>query len=502
MFMEVNFLTFKSQFGLQKSYVQNPVQFRGNLAADTFESSCAQNKPRPARKEVLAGKYERDAAKYNEQLEHNPGSAFLYNPDIKVSDRYNMALESETVRTVGDTAQMLGVSSAALRTWAAAGCIEIDDMGAVFTFGSMPHTAFIDTEFPKNKEFFNSIRPALETSVSGAQLVNLDRISPSTLQTHLKNGELKPLGFDEKPYRASIESVYFDLNDETNAKTITALRRITPHASKKYFKAGGHTMVPVKYLEKLGYGDAKSLAKLVQKGKLPGTIEAVDVNGTKKYRVYVDIEPYVASEEKLIDLRKANPNVANIQELARELGMTRTEIRNAIMEGRLDIIDEYIFSDDSGILINKATSKNAEFIDKALFEKQAAEELLQEKRAEQKRQRLKRLHDPLASLRMKLVWSMCPNTKAIASDTAKHDGLASAVIAKRAREEELTDKEDKKYRSYCESFWAKAGAEEFTIARAKADAIIEQYKKAGVEGVQDPEAKKIIEEFLKDSAPV
>ena len=77
--------------------------------------------------------------------------------------------------------------------------------------------------------------------------------------------------------------------------------------------------------------------------------------------------------------------------------------------------------------------------------------------------------------------------------------MASKVIAKKSNGQELSDIEDRKYRAYCKEFWNRAGSVEFDAARAKAREIMEQYKALGIDGVEDENARKVIEEFLKET---
>ena len=237
---------------------------------------------------------------------------------------------------------------------------------------------------------------------------------------------------------------------------------------------------------------------MVQSGSLEGKIEKVEAKpGEKpKLRVFVDISKNVRGEELLRDLRKLNSKTVSPSDFAKDMGMIVRDIKEAIVSGEIEIVDEYIFSEDKNeILIDKTNPKNIAFMDKKFFE----EELIRQQRAEKRKERLHNVVNPMNSLRMRLIWSMCPNTSEIASVVARGDAMASKVIAKKSNGQELSDIEDRKYRAYCKEFWNRAGSVEFDAARAKAREIMEQYKALGIDGVEDENARKVIEEFLKET---
>lgn len=486
--MEVNFLTFKPQTDLKKCYTQNPIRFRGNLKADTFEKT---EKPpvKRTRAQMLADKHAKKVAFYNEKYELNPRTAFLYNPDLSREEKDKLLEESDGIYTVGSYANKFGMNYGVISAWASNGLLQIDETDKC---------NFIDAKFPKNEEFINDVVQNHRNVKTVSQLTSEFNISEFTINKHIKAGTIKPVGYSEPPKTISkYHDFLIDLDDETNIETLENYYKL-PKPSKKYFKNGGQTMVPVQYLQKLGYSDARSLARMVQKGSLAGKIEKVEAKpGEKpKLRVFVDISQQVKGEELLRDLRKLNSKTVSPGDFAKDLKIPLRDVKQAIVSGEVETIDEYIFSEDRNeVLIDKTNPKNVAFMDKKFFE----EELIRQQRAEQRKMRLHNVTNPMNSLRLSLIWSMCPNTKEIASFVAKGDGLASKVIAKKNSGQELSDVEDKKYKAYCKEFWNRAGSVEFNEARAKAREIIEQYKAFGLDGVEDENARKIIEEFLKNT---
>ncbi len=485
--MEINFLTSKPQTGLKKTYAQNHVRFRGNINNDTFEKS--EEKPvKKTRAQMLAERHAKKVALYNEKLELNPRTAFLYNPDLSEEEKDKLLAQNDEIYTVRDYAGKLGINSEIINTWGSNGILQLDETEKCI---------FIDSKFPKNEELINDVVQNHQNVKTASQILSEFSIPDTSMKTHIKAGTIKPVGFGEPPkIIGRWDDFLIDMDDETNIETLSKYYKL-PKPSKKYFKPDGQTMVPVQYLQKLGYSDAMTLARMVRQGSLNGKIEKVETKpGEKpKIRVLVDTSHQVKGEELLRDLRKLNSNTVSPSDFAKDLKIPLKDVRQAIVSGEVETIDEYIFSGDSNeILINKTNPKNAAFIDKKFFE----EELIRQQRTEQRKQRLRNTVDPMNSLRMRLIWSMCPDTKEIASNVAKSDGLTSNIIAKKDNGEELSDIEDKKYKAYCKEFWNLAGTTEFNEARAEAKKIMEQYKAFGLDGVENENARITIENFLKE----
>ena len=99
------------------------------------------------------------------------------------------------------------------------------------------------------------------------------------------------------------------------------------------------------------------------------------------------------------------------------------------------------------------------------------------------------------SLRMEIVWDLCPKTTTIASDIAKKDGYVSSIIAKNVPDEELPPKEQVVLAKYRKRFWDAAGIEEFKAAQKMASKYMKIYKTQGIDAVDNPIIREIFEEF-------
>ena len=94
---------------------------------------------------------------------------------------------------------------------------------------------------------------------------------------------------------------------------------------------------------------------------------------------------------------------------------------------------------------------------------------------------------------------MCPNTREAATFEAKIDDYAASLLAKEAEGKELTDKENAKLNSYRKKFWDRAGSEEYSRAHTKVKEILSDLRTNGLDGVEDENARALIENFLEEN---
>lgn len=503
------FLNAKKAQNIQK-FASNSITFKGD-DKDTFETSkkssglTDEQIERQKQIEELQRK-KREAAKakrqeklnlYHKKLEEHPSIAFLYNPDIPISERQKMAKESDTIFGFMDLAKYTGTNIGLISSWAKDDLIDFEQIGQV------NDTKFVDIETEKNKKFIEKIKDRAPHTLSGEDLQLKYNFSEGALKANIKSGKMNVLGFDGIPSNIGPLYALFDMEDETNKRVVEEYVKLTPQPSKKYFRSCSNEkqMVPVQYLQKLGYGKATALAAFIKRGELAGEIIQLPAKEGErpKIRALVDISKYIKGEETLKELRDLNPDADTISNLAKDLGIRVCDVKDAIINDELEIINEYIFAGDrSNVYIDKTNPKNAEFIDRTLFEKEILKEQKAQHRAELKQQRSKE-KDPLRSLRAKLVWSMCPQTRGAASYEAKIDGYAASLLAKEAEGEELSEKENIKLKSYKKKFWDRAGSVEYSKAHAKATEILSALKEFGLDGVEDEDARALIEKFLEEN---
>ncbi len=450
-------------------------------------------------KETKRKNYEEDKKAYESRLKENPRTAFLYSPDITQKRRMQLADENPNIYNIRQIAKLLGLKSQnQVLKWIKEGKFDYDLIPR-----SLLSTAYIDMKTPQNSDFISAIESMLPNCRNFEELLFEYNITKGRLESLIREGQLIPL---ESTYQDgdSFDSFIFDTTNENNNKILTEHTKLHPVPSKKYYKeysTDGNIkpiMVPVTYLSKLGYSSAKQLANLLKSGKLPGICEKVETPNGPKIRALVNIGPYFESEVKLNELRQQNKNIISSTELAKNLRIRKSDIDEALLNGELEIIKEYIFPNDSKKdLIDLSNPLNKDFVDRKTFENQLLEEIKAQRLAELKKQNIQRLraNSLTNSLRMRIVWELCPMTRLIASSEAQKDGYVCSLIAKETEDEELNEKEQIVLNSFRKKVWTKSGIEEFKQAQAKANEYLKTYKEQGIDAIDDKNIRRIISEF-------
>ena len=121
------------------------------------------------------------------------------------------------------------------------------------------------------------------------------------------------------------------------------------------------------------------------------------------------------NKSALFDLRLENDNISEAKELAKELAIKTQDLIDAIKEGKISVIPEYLFKEDSKKLfvdLNDEQNKKVldELVDKALKEK--------ERKAN------------LASLRFKIVNCMLNHKKVSKYEYIATNKKASRIVKK------------------------------------------------------------------------
>ena len=441
--------------------------------------------------------YIKKLEKYLAAVKSDPNTAFLYNPDTTFKEKAALAQGSDNINNAEKLAKNLGIPASALDYWSKAGVIDVafaqDDSGK-------DAAMYIDLNNQRNVRFFDSIKDKLKTSLSGTEINRKFTISPTTMRKAVQDGRLKTLGTDIIPEKINAEKAMYDLEDETNKRYF----RSKTYHDERYFDMIGKegNYIPAVHLENLGYATVSMIKKNIQAGYLPGKIETVETPKGKRCRTLLDVSSYIKTNDFLRIARKQNPDVASIQKLAEEIGITQGRIKEAIEDGEVEIIHEYLIPEDRGALyLKRSNPKNALFIKKAMFEKTIAEELQAKEKEERHQAQIERLQglNKENSLRMKLARSMCTNTREIASNLAKQDGyLCKLLIKEDNNEEVLTPKEKIKVNSYRKKVWQLAGTEELSAALNKAAQYINEYHNGGLDAVSDENANEIIKMYYPD----
>ena len=351
-------------------------------------------------------------------------------------------------------------------------------------------------------------------TIGEAQIVDLDDKTTKKTMEFLseKQGKLKTPSRLQKELgltSSAFSSVHFnfvdfktkkpihliDLTDEASVKSLEKLNRFICKKSK-YFWDGNTSkkpiLAPASHLERLGYGTVPMLRKMVQDGYLKGRVDIVDTSEGKKYRTQIETTD-IYNYKKLINLKEKNPALITFEALAKELGITKAELMQSIMADEAEIMPQCLFCyDREHKFINKTTPKNKEFIQKKLFEKELSAQLKENERKQKELERIKNkdIHSKMLSMRMKLVWYFCPDTRENASKMAENNGYLCELLAKDREKEELTQKEQIIVNSYRKQVWEKSGTQELRAAFKKADEVLEKYYKYGIDSIEDEQIKE------------
>ncbi len=434
---------------------------------------------------------------YIEAIKATPDTAFLHDPDTTMKEKEAIALKTKNIKNIHTLAKNLSVPIGAINCWNKAGCLDVEYMLKDSIYDN--EMIYINTTDEKNARFLDSIKDELKTSLSGNEINKRYTITPATLRKAITEGKLEAVGIDTPPEKMSAENAMFNMKNETNKRFF----RGKTYGDLHYFSSIGKegTFIPAAHLEKLGYGTVHMIRKNIQAGYLPGKIETVETPEGKRYKTLFDASNYLKTKDFLIIARDQNPDVVNIKNLAQELGINQSRIKEAIENGEVEIINEYLIAEDRGkIYLKRSNPKNALFIEKALFEKMMTEELRAKEKEERQQANIERLQglNKQNSLRMKLARNMCKHTREVASNLAKQDGYLCTLLIKEDEGKELTRKEKIKINSYRKKMWSIAGTEELSAALKKAWEYMNEYYQGGIEAVSDDEAKEIIKMYYPD----
>lgn len=450
------------------------------------------------RKRRMEARRQAHEEKLEQQMQKHPATAFLYNSEIQTSERAKMAAQIPTLKTYDQFAEEMGVTEDFVKLCARTELVEVDHLET--TYEGRLH--FIDTEFKKNKEFINYLREKLPSSVSGGQFQVDYNIKDHEMKSYLENREAMPIGLAYET-GFGICNVMIDKLDPINQALIAKVKRQRPIPSTEYHctsldaRCKRTQMVSVCYLSKLGFGDPKTLAQMVISGQLPGTAKKTEKNGKIVCSAKVDISSSSRAESILKGLRKKNPDVIKLQDLAQEMNLRTADIKYFMQNGDLDIIPEYIFWDDyNSVYINKNDPKNSVFIEELQLRKQLEEEVQKEAQAlkAEETQAKKQQNGSDTSLRMKIAWYFCPYTRELLKAEAQENKHIGLIIHKEENEEPLSQQEQIILNSYRKRVWETGHAKEaFSTALNQAVATMRQLRTEGIESISDPEIIKIID---------
>ena len=368
----------------------------------------------------------------------------------------------------------------------------------------------IDMSIEANRENFEKLKNERKNLLTLEKFSWKYDFNEAALKRYIKKGYLQPFTLNDVKTGKEIAVHLIKHTSEQNQAAIERLQKLKPQRhpqEQSITRFTENSKVNVLELQKLGYGDAKEIAKLIQTGKIKGEIKHKEKPDGKKIIVAsVDISDRKSAQQLLANKQK---RYIDLETLVKSSGIEIDKIEELILSGDLKAVNSKLFSTEKiDLYIDCKDPKNAEVFDKLLFEKKIQEQIIREQKTEAKEEKRNE-----SSIRMKLIWHFCPNTRTVAKSLIAQDEKLAEVMSeignleKLIRETKTTDAEYEQYKGMLEdlekeqealikkfygSMWATAGLEEYRHGIEKAKAILEQFKTQGIESIEDPEIKAIL----------
>lgn len=486
----------KYQNGLISDYEKQLSELKasyeaGEISEEEYNSGVmhAKTKIADAKAEII--KLEEEIKIY-EEFENRPNAQFLYHSELTPKEKAEEIKKHPEFKTLNQIATEAGNPNIGY----------LSAMHRFFMIDNVGGEQYIDTSYYRNKENYETLRRELGGKIPLDKLYYKHGLPEKLIKELATRGAIDRI---ELTNIKTGKKGYADFIPQEIEDKVENIRTLVPKKSKFYKQLlrdkNQPLLVPVSHLSKLGYGTPKQLLDMYKKGFLRGTQEFAEKDGKKISYTRIDISSQIA-EGNLDLLKRKNKNYLSVAELAKQLKVKRCEIERAIINGDLIANNEYLFSSpdkqESGICLYN--NINRQFIEKLAFEEQAKASLVTEESNKKERNK------SLIGLRVKIAWHLSPHTRQVALELAKDDGYLAKVIKKEARirqssddvekTETLTKPEQIKINEYRKSFWEEAGTEEFSRASKMAYQIVNTYVEDGIDAIEDPEIRKIIEEYV------
>ena len=460
------------------------------------EKPCAElyNKYTVARKEADIALREVSALKtklvetrllYFNALDTKKKTAFLYDDTITSAEKRKILSEqSDIIHMANFRYQLRSMTRSEIpdelfNKWEKDGYIKVDVLDK--------DDKYIDTTHPINAEFMENMKKSLPTSVCVGEFIAKFNYTQEDVSNEIKEGKIIPLCADT---RGLSSNFMIDYENEINKQSISRNNKLKPFPSPKYYRSPSHAgklLVPISYLKKLGFGTSDEIIQMVKNGKLQGIYAIKDTPEGKKKIPCININDN-ASAYNLKEARKQNPNTIQVSNFAKKYGISQRRMEEILLNGDMEIIPKYIFEFDYRTpFIDLNVEKNAQYLDKLIFEKEFETTLKQQKKEYQRTR---------VSARSRIAWYLSPNTREIATNEAQNRPWLGEIIEKKEEsgEDSLERTEQQSLYSYYKEIWTQAGTEEFKEASKKANEILKKYDEQGIDSIEDEEIKKIITE--------
>ncbi len=496
--MQISNITFNHKLKLNEiKYGTNPLSFGSqNIQPDTFEKS-----------------EESKLALYNKQLEKNPNTAFLYNPNLTHIEKMQELNRHPEIISVGDAVKNTHVGTEAVKD----DIFDFDVLETEYMSRNQKKTKktrLIDTSSEKNKKTMEILSKKGKDLFDYPNFRNKFKMPLSTFREYMTLGRFEKFSVDSENPNNEVESRIIDTTSPKNQKAIylyetlnqrgVYLDRLLGAERKDKIYANAHDLI------NYGIYDEEEIASLIQDGIIDGKIE--QDNNSDEVKVLVNLNDR-KTEEMLKKIR--SKNCLDIETFSQRYDIPVSDIEDAFLDGKIDLLYKPLFIGELGrTKVNTKSEKTSAFLTQKLLQKAIEEEILQEHKLKSR---------ILNSLKMKITWYLCPETKKVAEKIVQKNPEIRAILAKKneiekmkmdIRQEEtipddnieeeieetiptLTESETRLLNQYFKGIWKIAGTDEFSQARRKANEIIKEYKNHGIGSIQDQYIKNLLLNFEK-----
>ena len=295
--------------------------------------------------------------KYLQMLIDNPEFSPLFNPEYSKHEK-ECVLEENGIYSVKKLAEMLDIEPTAVVTeWLKNGVFD-----STFEVSDETTGRYINTATPKASALIEDFKARRKDFLTFSELRYKYNIQNEIATKYVYDGKLKLFGIDLNNYKKKLPQanmVMVDIADKTNSKTLKRHSKMYPKRSD-YTKS---LSVPAMRLSRLGFGDIETIRELIRQGKLNGKISKYKTNESEKYLTEVEtLSP--KNIRALTILRNRNSNLVEVKNLAQRLNISPKDIRKLLIEGKMEIIPEYILeSDFKEVYIDITNPKNAKAIE-------------------------------------------------------------------------------------------------------------------------------------------
>lgn len=446
--------------------------------------------------------------KYEEQQRINPNTAFIYNPNLTPEQKQKMIDESPILTQGHPFSEKTNLKTP---DWYNRECFVFDSFFYERPKKSPQLINVYDLTIPINKKNFDKLEQNAPNLLSFDDICAENNIWNDYLRSYINRGHLRPFTLTDKNGQKERNIRLVDVTDPINIEGLERLKKLAPITVERKGQSPYPTSkiscwISIPELSRLGFGEQKELLEHLKAGRLKGKLEVVEKeDGTKKLRAAVDINR-LENQDLLEDVRTFRCEF--ISDLAQKTGINIETIENEILNGNFVTIKDLLsIGRKKEPLINIEEEQNAQTLEKLLFEKNVADSILQAEKDEKEQLRKDKM-----SVRMRLTWHLCPQTKSVVNAIFSQDKTIAALsdrkkelenyIAQREDGEDNSDllqsiqsieKEiEVEMKKLYKTMWNICGTEEYKNALAKSKEFIEIYEKKGLSEIEDKEIRNIL----------